>query len=181
MLKPKTYKERNKLLLAGTIVFSLLAYWLAISDTVALYGENRLLEARLDSAHTAPAAIAYLTKELQEYDHSLSRFTLGGRNGEERLLQEAAKVCQRHRVTLIKLASPQTEEQKGYAVITQTLKLEGRFADLLRAVHDLEGANQLGRITSVRIALEEDKSSRKSSLFAYVYIQSIEKGKDHES
>jgi len=177
----RSYKVKNKLLLLGVVLLGALAYWLSISKTVVLYRENSRLEAKLDSLENAPSAIARLTAQLQQYEKSLSHFSTRDKNWEERLLHGLAQVCQRHHVKLLHIPVPQTEEQSNYVIHTRAVKMEGGYLNLVQVLYDLEHTKALGRITAVRFALEKDRKTRKTFLFAYIYIQHIEKGGSRET
>lgn len=178
MFKNRSYKEKNKLLLIGAILFIILAYWMAVGRTVSLYQEIIHLRAQVDSVQRAPSSIMRLRHQLRMYEASLAQFGNSSQNWEDHLLHEVAEVCQQNRVTLIQLPPPQIEEQSAYLVYTRGLKIEGKYRALVQALHALEKKKSIGRINSVRFALEVDRNTRTTYLFAYVYIQHIERAKE---
>lgn len=175
MFKNRTYREKLRLLLFGAGAFLILAYWLSLSKTVHAFRENNLLESRLDSVQSAPTAIARYTAELEGYERSLGRFSAGNRNWEEHLLQGIGKACQQYGAVLIEFPAPLVEVQTSYTVLTHAVKLEGSYKALVQVVYALERMEAVGRITSVRFALEEDRRSRSTRLFGYVYFQHIKR------
>lgn len=176
----KTYKEKNKLLLAGVMATGLLAYWLAIGPTVDMYRSNRVLTQQLFSAKSAPAEIARLSNELGKYDQAISSFTAAKVDWEQHLLQELSRACEQVGVRLIQLPSASEEKHEGYRVKTRVVKLEGSYKKLVQVLYALEGQKGIGRISSVQFVLEEDRRTRNTFLFAYMYIQNIEKSTGNE-
>lgn len=174
-MKVRTFKEKNKLLATGTLLVGLISYWFAFSQTVELYQQNNSLSARLDSAQAAPEQIAKLKTQLAGYEQSVNRFSLTKSDWEQRLLQEITRVCQQQQVKLIQLPPSAIEESNGYSLETRVVKLQGRYKNLVQALHHLETKHTIGRISSVQFSLEEERKTRKTFLFAYVYLQNIEK------
>lgn len=148
---------------------------MAIGRTVALFRENSQLEVQVQSAQAAPENIARLSGELKAYDRTLSRFSGERENWEERLMQEVTRACQQYRAKLIQLPPATSERQNGYQVETRAVKLEGSYHALVQTLHALEVKAGIGRISAARFVTEEDRRSRSTSLFAYIYIQNIDK------
>lgn len=178
MFRSKTYKEKTKLLLVVSLLFGIIVYGVALDKTISLYQQNRFYQAQLDSAQTAPKNIARLTRELNSYENSLVPFSTNEGSREERLLQEVASVCQKYHARLIQLPPANKEEQKLYTIGTRALKLDGSYTSLVQVVHALESRKTIGRISSVYFALEEDRRTRSASLFAYIYLQNIQKSEN---
>lgn len=181
MFTVKSYQIKNRLLVAGSLLFGVLVYWIALSETISLYQKNHLYQAQLDSARTAPVNIARLQGELSGYENSLATFQADGNSLEEHLLQEVAFVCQQYQARLIQLPASSKEKQKLYEIETRVVKLSGSYTSLLQVLHALESKRIIGRISSVQFALEEDRRTRTTALFAYIYLQNIQKSENPAS
>lgn len=175
-----SYRHKNRLLLICSLLFSILVYWLSLSQTMNLHWQVRELKSHLENAQAAPSVVSRLQVELAGYEQKLGRFSAGGADWQGHLTGQLAFICQQNRVTIITLPTPWKEEQNGYGIQTSTIKLEGNYKDLLSTIHMLEETEAIGRITSLSFIVEEDRKTKKTSLFAYVYIQNIEKGGTNE-
>jgi hypothetical protein len=167
-----TYRQRNLLLLAGAFLLGAMAYFFSISATVSLWKENKLINKRLEEAYYAPENLKRLEAQLKNYNDLLKAY---GSNAlkEEYLLHQLAASCKKNAVVLASLAPPQLTVDKGFKIETRVVKLRGSFINLLWVVYHMEKVKPAGRLASVRFAVEEDRKSAVSYLFAYLYIQNL--------
>ena len=168
-----TYRQRNRLLLLVVPLVALIGYWVAIQQTVELYQSNQRLLQQLEEKRHAPNTIRELEKQLQASSRAIANFSSDTLHMEAYLLDRLTYLCRQHRARLVSLPVSQTSRQNGFETITRTIKLQGRFVDLLRVVHGLEYRFQLGRVSSVRFVTEEDRTSRHTELFVYLYLQNL--------
>jgi hypothetical protein len=113
-----------------------------------------------------------LETQLTNYNDLLKAY---GSNAlkEEYLLHQLAASCKKNAVVLASLAPPQLTIDKGFKIETRVVKLRGSFINLLWVVYHMEKVKPAGRLASVRFAVEEDRKSAVSYLFAYLYIQNL--------
>lgn len=181
MIFLKTYKQKNQALLGFCVFFLVVVYWLALGQTIELYGFTNKLEVRLDSARKAPVLVGRLTAELRGLDQKVDSYSAGPEVWQGILGTRVAAISKMNGVTLINLPLPLEDIQNDFIIQTCTVKLEGSFKDLLKTVYDLERAGVTGKIVSLRFALEEDRRSKRTSLYAYVFVQNIGKKSKREA
>jgi len=133
---------------------------------------NQLLQAQAE-LHTAPARLQTLTEQTNVNAQRLEAYRLDTTRQEGYMLNHLSRTCARHQVTLAGWSRGAASTQAKYRVNLQLAKLRGAYPDLVQAIYELEYVQPLGRLASVRFALEEDRRQRRNYLYAYLYLQSI--------
>jgi hypothetical protein len=110
---------------------------------------------------------------LKAYTRVIANYSSDTLHREEYLLDRLTYLCHQHRVRLVSLPVSQSSQQDGFETITRTVKLQGRFIDLLRLVHGLEYRFPIGRVSSVRFVTEQERESRSNELYVYLYLQNL--------
>ena len=175
MKKPSalSYQRRNQLLLSAAAGFSLLAYVVAIHPTVELYLDNARQQQSLAQLQEAPQIIQELQQQTSKYTRLTHTFRADSTRQESYVLNQLTRACRTQGVTLAALLPSQEATHNGYRVETRVAKLRGNFQGLIQVVYALEYQTPIGRLSSVRYVVEEDRKQRKSFLYAYVYLQNI--------
>lgn len=174
-LKKISWKQKNKLLLAGGAILLWMVYSFAISNTLALRGECIGLRQQLDSASGAPVSLLHLKQELQQLE------VLTSSNDttillHDRLLGIVADYCQQNNSVLRDFASPVCYRQQEWLIETHPIVVEGTFVNLLKLVHKLEQSSA-GKIISVDFHAKRDNRTQALSLTATIYVQNIIPGR----
>jgi hypothetical protein len=170
-LKKMSWKQKNKLLLAGGLVLLWTVYAFAISNTIELRSACTVLQQQLDSASGAPARLVMLKQESQQLEaatNSNDTSTIL----HERLLGIVADYCQQHNSVLRDFASPVCYHQQEWLIETHPIVVEGTFMNLLMLVHRLE-QEKVGKIISVDFHSKRDNKTQTLSLIATIYVQNI--------
>jgi hypothetical protein len=176
-----SYRQKNLGLLVGSIVFLLIIYFASIQKTIDMWRSNSELEEQVRLIDNAPSRIRKLKGQLDVFDSKMRNFSSDTSSKEEFLLEKISLSCYKNNLTLVSLPSPSYVVENELNVETRFVKARGSFINLLFLVHEIENQFKVGRVSSVKFALEEDKKNNAHYLFAYVYIQNIRQsgnGKD---
>jgi hypothetical protein len=168
-----SYRQRNRVLLlgsAGLLVVIALGY---LWPTWDLWQANRQQEQALTELATAPVRLQVLSAQVAADGQRLRGYRLDTTRQEGYMLNQLSQTCARHGVTLAGWSRGETSTQAGYRLNLQLAKLRGPYRSLVQTIYELEYEHPLGRLASVRFALEEDRRQRRSFLYAYLYLQSI--------
>lgn len=172
-LSTLTYRQRTVLLLGGGAV------WLAIVAVSYLGPTFKLWRANGEQAHAlvdlqrAPEELRQLQTQAQADAWLMRSYRIDTTRHEGEMLDQLSRTARRFDVTLAALSRGEPTTHAGYQVQLRVAKLRGSFRNLVQAVYCLEYEHPVGRLSSVRFALEEDRKQRRQFLFAYLYLQSI--------
>lgn len=170
-MKKFSWKQKNKLLLGGSIVLLWAVYSFAISNTLQTRKECNHLQLQLDSASDAPVRFAKLTTEFQKLE-TITNTSDTSNTLHERLLDIVTKYCQQNNLVLRDFASPVCYKQQEWLVETHPVIVEGAYVNLLKLVHKLE-QEKTGKIVSVDFQSKRDNKTQALSLTATIYVQNI--------
>gem|GEM_PF-5366220 len=141
--------------------------------TYMLWCENRDARRAEQAREQAPDQIRHLAAQARHDAWAMRSYRIDTTQHEGRLLDQLSHTCRRYGVTLAALSRGEPSVHAGYRVQMRVAKLRGSFRNLVQAVYSLEYEHPIGRLASVRFALEEDRRQRRQFLFAYLYLQSI--------
>lgn len=173
-----TYRQKNRLLLVGSLLACVLIYVVSLSQTWELYRANQALILQVENARNAPAVILGLKKQLASYNRILKNFSSDTLRREDYILDQITNSCKRNGIRLVSLPVSNLSEQEDFLIETRMIKMKGSFINLLRVVYEAEHQFMVGRVSSVRFATEEDRKNNTVELFAYVYLQNLSLNKN---
>lgn len=179
MFERLNYKRKNQLLLAASVLFLLLCYFLAFKGTWALYSEVQELETQIKLANGAPQKVAIMESRLAELDRLPGLKQNADTSIQQELLGVVTEYCQKTGTILREFPKTLVSEEGDYRVETNVFTVEGGFSKLLELVYLLEQKNRLGKIASVQYNSKRDVRTKALSLTASVYLQNIKKA-NHE-
>ncbi|MBO0360816.1 hypothetical protein J0X19_22845 [Hymenobacter sp. BT186] len=168
-----TYRQRNRLLMLGVCVGAAVAYGVALRPTLDLLQLNRQQLSDSRQLQQAPQLTRQLQGQAAHFTWLMRSISNDSARQEGYALDQLTRACRQHRVTLASLSSGEQTSSNGYLLETRIAKLRGDFRGLEQVVHELEYRRPVGRLSSVRFALEEDRKQRRSFLYAYLYVQNI--------
>ncbi len=171
--KDLTYRKKNLMLLVGTFFLLVLGYIFSFGKTIEVWQSNEKLEEDAAVIQNAPTEIQNLKANISYLDRSLRSYVRDTISGEEYLLEKISESCRKYGVILVELLPPQLLEENEYSIETRFVKARGGFNNLLRLVYDLENKYQVGRVSSVKYVVEEDRKSNTKHLYARIYIQNL--------
>lgn len=170
MKKKLTWKQKNRLLLTGSIIMLWAVYAFAISNTLDARSECRNLEQQLDSAADAPARLAQLHEELLELETITGKDTANAFH--EHLLGIVTQYCRENDLMLRGFAQPVRYRQQEWTIETHPVLVEGPYIALLQLVHRLE-QEKTGKVVSVDFHSKRDNKTKALSLLVTIYVQNI--------
>jgi hypothetical protein len=168
-----SYTKRNKYLLWGSLAFAILAYLLAIQNTIDLAKENVELKSKLQEAEQAPMQVRQLQNKLQLFNARLGNYLVTENDNQEKIVRGANAFCQASGLILREIPELTMQEENDFEVITTQVVAQGSFINLLKLVHHFEKHHQIGRVSSVKFLKAEDFKTRKTYLSARIYLQNI--------
>ena len=168
-----SYGQRNKLLGLVSAFSAVVAYVVSIQPTLDLWTSTNQKTTALGEIQQAPRVMRQLQAQARQYEQVMRSFGNTSTRQEGYALDELTSACQRHRVMLASLSPGERSLRNGYQVETRVAKLRGSFHGLVQVLYELEYQRSIGRLSSVRFALEEDRKQHRNFLFAYLYLQNI--------
>lgn len=176
--KQLTYRQKNILLLISALLFLVVAYFLSFEKTYEVWKSNQELEQQAEMIQDLPSKLNNLRGQLETFEVQMKNFASDTASKEEYLLEKISKSCYQHKVTLVSLPPPSFFTENQLNVETRFVKLRGGFIELLLMVNEIENQFRVGRVSSVRFVLEEDRKNNTQYLFANIYIQNLKKLND---
>lgn len=175
MFNQLTYRNKNRLLGGGIVVFCILIYQLSISEAIE---QKRAYENALQQAQqmaNAPQEIASLQKELALLDQSLGSINGDTADIPQLILERVSSYCKKKGTELKLFPGVTTIQEQNYNVETTKFVVEGNFIDLLHLVYAFEQHYNLGKVVAVEFNLETELRTRRDHLEATLFIQNIKK------
>lgn len=167
-----TWKQKNRVLLAGVAVLLWVVYALAIANTVAVKTNCDVQQAQLDSLEGAPEKLVQLQTQL-------ARFSMltGGRNDSvhdmhEQLLDFVTVYCNEHDLDLREFIQPVRYAQQEWTVETHPFTVDGDYIAIVQFIRALE-LSSIGRVVSVDFHSKTDNKTKVQLLHATIYVQNI--------
>ncbi len=179
MWKSLAYKNKMRLLLAGSLLLIVIVWQFALKKTIALRSEATRLEEISTGSSASPEEVAQLKSTLSELDAIIGTGNTGEKDARRSLLGFLTSYCAEKKILLKNLPETSHKNENGFTVETNIFTLEGAFKDLLGLHYLLEQKNRIGRIASTRYAVRTDPKSKKKILSATLYMQNI-KSTTHE-
>jgi hypothetical protein len=179
MNKNFSYRQKNRLLIWGSLVFFIIVYFLSIRNTIALFKENGLLKRQIEVAQTAPEQIADLKAASGIFEKRFEALQ-NQENFKKQLLTHVGEICSQNKLILKGFSEAESFEDNGLIIENHVIDLQGNYHDLVKAVHELEQQSGAGRIVSARFNIERDRRTKKEFLVATLIIQTINR-QDYEN
>jgi hypothetical protein len=172
-----TYQKKNKLL-AGVLVLALiLAYFLAIQNTIYAYKSYKENEEKVANANTAPQKVAYYKKKLADIENIIKKQQGTGMDNQQLLLSVVSDYCNENDLVLKEFPLPITSNDKDYTIETNIFEIQGGFIKLVKLVYELEQNTIVGKVMSVNYEIKKNYKTKSFALTATLYLQNIKKNK----
>jgi hypothetical protein len=169
----ESYKQKNKYLLIGGVIFAVIIYMLAIRPTIDAYQQKKVLEQKLVQAKSAPQRMAGLETRLAFINSKVSSYLIDSTRNQEDILHAVSTFCQKNNLTLNEFPVTTYEEQTDFTIETNVVVAEGSFSNLVRLVYELEHKNKVGKVNSVKFISSMDTKRKKNVLNLIIYLQNI--------
>ena len=168
-----TFRKKNILLLAGTLVFLILSWNLAIGETFKVRSQVVQSEASLANVEKAPQQIAELKFELDKIQGNSQTLYSGILPMREALLSEITDLAYKYNAQLRSFPEYFIQEKENFELTTSPVVLEGDFKNLLKLMNELEEKNTAGKVSSAQFKIKKSLGRKDRKLFLTLYIQSI--------
>lgn len=175
MLNHLSYQLKLKLLLASGVLFFILAYNLAFTETIAAYKEYQKLKEQLVLASDAPRQNQILEQKLQVFDKNINSNQESENNVQDKLLETVTAFCLERNIVLREF--PRTEQvvENDFIVETNIFSVEGDFVKLVQLIYNLEQKVKLGKVASVLYHTKKDLKNKRLNLIATIYIHNVKR------
>jgi len=167
------------LFLAGIVAF-IMAYKVAISETVKTRKNLADIREKLDLIELAPKSIAYYENRIESVNLKLGDSKCDPTDFQKDILNRISTYCAQNALVLKDFPQIHVFHKQDYQFLTGFASIEGSFIPLLKLLHELETSPIHGRIVSVGFFSYEDRRLKMKKLTMSVYIQTI-KQMDDES
>ena len=165
---------RNKLLLGGLVLMSILSYHLAIKKTLTLKREFLASQDQQELAMGIPKQLQKLAIREKELESKFEALNLGTSSLQNDLVRFLNQSSVEHKVKIIELGAPHIFHGENTVSKTYTVNLEGGFNDVLQVIHTLEQNGSFGAVSHFAIEKHKNYRSGKSSLEALVFLEQVE-------
>ena len=175
MLQHLSYKNKNRLLAVGALLFAVISYVLAFKATFDLRSECAAMREELSIAAMAPQRIAKLEMQLRSIEGVIGGQTEEGIDPQQQLLEFVTNYCERERITLQEFPQAISHEEEDYAVETNIFVVRGNFIKLLKMAYALEQEMRIGKVVAVAYSSRKNPRTKRLELTATVYLQNVRK------
>jgi len=166
--------KRNKALIAGCVLLSIMAYKLAISKTWQARREYKDLRTKSLATGNLPQQLALLSQKKQYYDSVMAQMDLGDTSVQNNLLRAVNEEAQKRQVKVMDFDPPHVHASGEHDLLTHSFVLNGNYTDILQVVHHLESKGNFGEVVHLDFEKKRDYSKRKPFLEAVVFVQHFE-------
>lgn len=175
-IKNLTYKQKNYLLLIGTIVFLLVIYNASIKGTVEVYSSYSELNDKKEELENAPENLIKVEKRFAELKKGYGEHeTYEDAEYQELVLEKITEFCIENDLVLRSFPAPHIFGEQGFEIEINRVSVQGPFGDLLELTYHLERKYKLGRIASLHFEKRTDLKTKKRFLVVNIYMQNIKK------
>ena len=175
MFKNLTYKKRNRILAAVSVLFIFFSYKMAFQNTLDTYHDVQSLKEQLLLAQGAPEKVNTLRQQMMNMDRLLGTKQRADTSVQQALLGIVTDYCQKNNAVLREFPKTIQKIQDNYLVETNFFVVEGSFVKLLELLYLLEQKNRIGKIASVNFLTKKDFKTQGLNLTATIYLQNVKK------
>lgn len=161
-----TWRQKNKILLVGSLLFAILIYQQAIRKTIEL--RNHV--ARQSDNVVSGQQLQEEWTKLQAVSRQLDGVLQATGKDVQLLVYQWAEASGSR---VVRIPVPLRQEEQGISLLYQDYGLEGRFAELLRALHYLERDDEVN-LVHASFRKELDSQTRQPQLRLHIITLNIE-------
>ena len=172
---PLTYQQKNRGLLAGTLILAILSYGMAFGPTWEQFQLYRQLQAKSQQMTRIPPSLNALRTQIEHFQSIKQQFSLDTLAKSDPLLDQLSIACAHHGVMLSKLPHSVQSQTNGFVLETRQVRLRGTFLNLLQVIHVLEKSPAVGRVSSAHFQIEENYQNQSVYLYVNLYVQKFGK------
>ena len=166
---------RNIYLLSVITPIMLLVIWLfAIRKTIDLNKELSQTQEKLENLSQAPNQVLILQSKLEQIDKFIgnSSQNIGG--------DEIFKIISEYstdksKIQIIDFPVNTVFSNNNYLTNTYTIKVKGKYSELLKMLNAFENNKSIGKIVSIEFIVETNLKTKKKSLMLILFVQTYNK------
>ncbi|MBN1113088.1 MAG: hypothetical protein JXA53_09280 [Bacteroidales bacterium] len=160
------------LILSTTIVFAILAWNLAISETLDVRSQYITIKSELDGSSGLNVKMNNVSSELEQYSSLIGDIS-SSESGHEDILSETTKLCEKYSVRIVEFPKINITTLSNDQIFTSKVVIEGTTFNLLRMLKDYEENSKTGCLVSVRFARLNDKRTGTVTCLMTMFIENI--------
>jgi len=160
------------LILSATIIFAILAWNMAISETLNVRSQYIFIKGELDGSNGLNVKINNVKNELEQYSSLIGDMS-SSQLGHEVILSEATKLCEKYSVRIVEFPKINITTLSNDQISTSKVVIEGSTFNLLRMLKDYEENSITGSLVSVRFARLNDKRTGSVTCLMTMFIENI--------
>ena len=165
-----TYQRRVWLLIGGTAVFFVIAWYLSFSKTYYAYLEQVRMKRELQAAAQVDQDVIILEKKLASFKQDSTQLAFS----QARLFELVTDWCEEHAVTVRALPEAVLIEEDGYRVYMNRIEFQGNYAAILQLMYALEQEYRMGQIMHSQFELQKNRTTRQIELVAKLHLHNIQ-------
>lgn len=169
-MKNWSYKKKNTVLLSVIPFILILGYFLSFSKTIELSDENSRIRGFEYQKENLPLKIASVNKSIQRLDSLIS---LNEESYQARLLGTLSQYCKKFKTELTEVKDVEFTQYEKLPYETYSLKIEGRYINLVQTLQAMENDFGLGKIQSVNFQKEINRKTKRVSLVMQLYLTRV--------
>lgn len=170
------YQKRVRLLPWVATLVGILVYWLALSETLSLRKEIRLMENDALVAENAPNSLNQVKMSLDDINE-----IIGDKTSEivtDPLLELCSKQALENKAILSEYNPIHIYRYGNYQVETRVIGFEAPFISCLKVLYNIEKFYRYGKVVSVSYSTRHDYKTSKKYLTMKFLIQTIQNEKN---
>ena len=171
--KNLSYKNRNKVIIAGFPVILVLLWFLVFQQTYGLYASNEDLKEKIVRAKHAPENLKSLKNKLLFIDRKIETYLSDSVKNRENILHLVSNFCGKENIILKDFPQGTISAESEIEIETNKIITEGNFRNQLLLLHNLEYVNRTGRPASVQFLKTFDNKRKQEILNMTIYLQNI--------
>lgn len=173
MFKQFSIQQRFYLFLIAIVLICIIAYQMAIKNTVDLHAQNSDMALQLDSARIGASQINELKSKLDKYKLQNEGDTIASTDVHQEILNTCSKFCADNHLYIKEFPENEQIEMGSSSLEINRITVEGSFANAVRLVELCEKEKQLGQIVSVSYNKQKASYTQKEQLLTTIFFQHI--------
>ena len=164
-----TYRQKNILLLIGTILLGFIAYQFSFSKTIGEYQKYQTQTQTLEKAQSA-------STQIQQYQVQLAKLkqqTNFTKYSEANLFSQISRFATDNNLKVLAFPQGQSVENGEYEIITNYIEVSGNYKAIVELSYMIEHQKKLGRVASIEYVTEKNIQTRETNLKGKLYIQNV--------
>lgn len=165
--------NRNRLLLLGILLISIVCYKFAIAKTMGLRDELLHLRSELREMQEIPHRTRLLARKNMVFDSILEQMDMGDNSLQNNLLRSINLEAKKRNIKVMDFNRPHIAAMGANNLYTYSFKLRGNYTDILKVVHAIEQKGNFGIVAHIDLEKKKDHRTNKYSLDATVFVQHL--------